>query len=220
MKKTLLLGLLAGLTPVVAQAIDIVRFQGALPPESPWKNVGDIPVESVDQAGVKALGFVDNSATKVPSIQFPIDDTLATRMCAEGYTMNARFKHLIDEGSGGNFSFAIRLPGFAPLFVSPYGNIEKRTLGVGVFDSSTQTNKNVSIPFSDAFVNLRVVVRPDPATGMLLADFSLEGGEPVKVAIARSDRSSPGLIEIGGRGGPAASRTGATYLESFTITVP
>lgn len=219
MKTTLLLGLIAGLSPLLAEA-STIGFQGALPPESKWINAGDIPVQSVDIGGVKALAFVDTSDTQVPSIQFPIDGALAARMRSEGYTLNARFKDLIDEGTGGNFSFAIRLPGMFPLLIGPYGNKEKRTIGVGCFDSPSQSNKSVSIPYTDAFVNLRVVVRPDPATGMLLGDISLDGGEPVKIALAPMDRSSPALIEIGGRGGAPITRTGSTYVESFSVSVP
>ncbi len=219
MKKTLLLGLIAGLSPLLAEG-NPIGFQGTLPPDSKWINAGDIPVQSVDLAGVKALAFLDTSETQVPSIQFPIDEALAARMRSEGYTLNARFKYLIDEGTGGNFSFAIRLPGMSPLLVSPYGNKEKRTIGVGVFDSPSKTNKNVSIPYTDAFVSLRVVARPDPATGMLVAEISLDGGETVKAALSPMDRSSPAMVEIGGRGGEALKRTGSTYVESFSLTVP
>lgn len=220
MKKTLLLGLLAGLSPLLAEETRIAGFEGSIAPESPWKSIGDIPVQSVDLSGVKAVGFIDTSANQVPCIQFPIDEAMSARMRSEGFTLNARFKHLIDEGTGGNLSFAVRLPGLAPLLASPYGNKEKRMLGVGIFDSSSKSNKNVSIPFTDAFVNLRLVVRPDPATGMLVGDMSLDGGQPVKATFAPLDGSSQSSIEIGGRGGAAMARTGATYIESFGVTIP
>jgi len=210
--------LIAGGSPLLAEAPGM-EFQGALPEGTLWQNTGTIRVESVDEGGVKALAFVDESATDFPFLHLPLDSEMAARMLEQGYTMDIRLKHVLEAGSGGNFSVIVRLPGISALQITPYHNTSKQNLGVAVFDPETQSNRNATWPAGDEFVSLRAIFRPPGENGSPTCEILLGGEHCFAISLPPSERTEPAGIELGGKNN-APERTGATYLESFKLTIP
>lgn len=215
MKKLLLPFLVAGFPLLHAEEADL-GFQGSLPELSPWKNIGSLKVESVDEAGVKALSFVDESSSEYPLIVCPLDPERVDRMRHEGFTLDVRMKHMLDAGPGGNFSILVGLPGLTPLQISPYG---QKDLTLGVFDSETQKSLALQVSGAEEFVDVRAVFRPNPDTGGATCEISAGGGT-LTVALAPAENSPRSAIEIGGRGSSSAERTGSTFVESLKLSIP
>lgn len=217
-KKFFALCLTLGISSVLAEEADI-GFQGSLPENSPWKNIGSIPVESVDEGGVRALAFVDESETDFPALYLPIDTEVASRMLEQGYTMDIRLKHVLEAGSGGNFNFILRLPGISGLQITPYRNASKGNLGIGVHDPEIQSNRNALWPSGEEFVSVRAIFRPAGENGSPSCEILLGGEHCFHVSLPPSQRNEPPGIELGGKNN-AAERTGATYIESFKLSIP
>lgn len=196
-----------------------MEFQGTLPEETLWQNTGTIRVEAVNENGVKALAFVDESATDFPFLRMPLDPEMASRMLEQGYTMDIRLKHVLEAGSGGNFSVIVRLPGISALQITPYHNTSKQNLGLAVFDPETQSNRNATSPVGDEFVNLRAIFRPTGENGSPSCEILLGGEHCFQISLPPSTRKEPAGIELGGKDN-APERTGVTYIESFKLTVP
>lgn len=216
MKKLLIPVLLASLAPLCAEETEI-GFQGSLPDHSKWQNIGSLKVESVDEGGVKALSFVDESESEFPMILYPLNREIAFRMREDGYTLNIRLKHMLDAGPGGNFSIMVGLPGLSPLQISPYG---QRTLTLGAFDFESQKGLSVAYPAGEEFVDLRAVFRPNPDTGGGTCEITIGGDTTFSVTLGRVENSPRSAIEIGGRGGGSAQRMGRTFVESLKLSIP
>jgi hypothetical protein len=218
MKKHLLIGLMAGLASLLAEEAGI-GFQGSLPAETRWINSGSLPVKSADINGVQALAFVDESSSGSMLLQYPIDKVLQAEMLSQGYTIDIRFKHLMDLPGNGNFSFTLRLPGVRTVKVTPWGNESKKTLEVTIWDNESQKNQAATIPYTDGFVNLGIVFRPASAGGEAKLELQLEGADPIQTTIERDERASQSVIELGGYE-RSPERMGSTYVESFKLSVP
>ena len=216
MKKHLLLALATCITPLLADE-SAVGFQGSLPEDSKWQNTGSIPVESVDEAGVRCLSFADESEAEVFAVSYPLESETADRMAAEGFTAVLRFKHSLDSGSGGNFGLIIRLPGLSPIQITPHGYAAKETLAIGAYDFATQGNRNTAMKVADEFVDLRLVYRPDAASGGGNCEISLPEQEPIVITLPPLESSQRAAIELGGR---IAERTGRTFVESLKLSIP
>jgi|GEM_PF-2028770 len=219
MKKNLLIALATCITPLPAEEAE-VGFQGALPQDSNWQNIGSISVESVDEGGVKALSFVDESESEFPSIVYPLTADLADRMRDQGYTLDIRLKHVLDGNPSGNFMINLRLPGLSPLQIAPYGQDSKTRLFLSVSDFASQKNVNLATAASEDFLSLRVIYRPDTSTGGGTCEVIFADDKSTTVTVGASEKSPRASIEIGGRGGTTADRMGRTFVESLKLSIP
>jgi len=216
MKKLLIASLFLALPVISAEETDI-GFHGALPEDSKWQNIGSIKVESVEEAGVKALSFVDESESGSPLITYPFDREFASRMREEGYTLDIRLKHVLDGGPGGNFSIIVGLPGLSPLQISPYG---QKSLLLSAFDFETQKSVGVGYPAGEDFIDVKAVYRPSAETGGGTCEIIIGGQASFTVRLGLVENSPRSAIEIGGRGGSSAERTGRTFVESLKLSIP
>jgi len=215
MKKILLLLTLTLSSTIPCSAWEVASFSEALPDDPRWRS-GEVPLTVIEDDGVKAVDFLDESQDAAAGLSLPLSREIADEALAAGFTLDMRFK-LVVEGS--NFSMLARLSENIAVFITPYLDPKSQDLSIRVWDRVEEKEVTALVGPSDRFVDLKAIYRPgvggEPGTMVININ-----GDPLIELRTASDEGAGGShpsLDIGARN---LDRTGQTLVQSLRFSIP
>lgn len=199
----------------------IASIEGEEPSAVGWRKYGGLALPVVTEGGKKALDFNDEWETDWVSLNYKPSQAEADLIATQGFTIEARVRHVYSGPTGANFRVLARIPGMvAPFFVF-YGDAASGGARISVYDSVERKSPSLTYtPEPDGYVTVTATYRP-PATDGANGSFSLSaGGQSLGTFGVAPQTGGASGLEIGGIGEGAKVRTGQTVIQYLRMKTP